>query len=81
MNSSQNVCESDEPMTFPMLTTFLAFVMLFVIPHGFNIAVTLPLLMLFRTVVFTMPLSRNETHTVPLWISQNIGPPLDFEWI
>ena len=52
LDDFQKVKESDEAFTSPMLTTFLAFVMMFVIPYTDVVAFTLPLLMLFRTDVF-----------------------------
>ena len=53
------------PLALPMLTTFLATVTLFAMPYALFNAPTVPLLMLFKRVMFTPSLLNLTTQNMP----------------
>ena len=65
MDTFQKVFDLDLPVTVPMLTTFLALVMMFAMPYALDAALTLPLLMLLKRVMFTPLLFVSSTQNMP----------------
>ena len=65
MNAFQKVLDPDLPVALPMLTTFLAVLMMFVMPYALVFAFTRPLLMLFKRVAFTRSLFDSSTQNMP----------------
>ncbi len=65
MAAFQKVLDLDSPVTLPMLTTFLALVMMFVMPYALVSPLTSPLLMLLKRVMFTPLPSVSFTQNMP----------------